>query len=347
MYLNQNKLYRVGLKRTVPKGHLFPVAALLLSGLFFSANLQAADSLPQNYLQAKPGDVVKVKLSELHPTQMVLGKLQVAGELANYSEDAESLFNKLCKVQGAGKLDEISGSSTPKDPSSYTCKQAAGTKKKDMNTVDVGPDGKLYLTDGHHAFSGFWNAPNGGGDITLTVLVAQNLSHNSAGNVLTPAQFEQKMTELKHFLPVDAEGKTITFSQLPATLDLSQFQDDPYRSMLYYLRGVSYDKSDKNLNPETGKPYPDVPFLEFYWGQLLRSKMDLTHYDLHKQDDYVKALKDAAELMVSVPKTEVIGSSGQSAAALGQMNHVDGKRLAKLAKPDSKLAKALEFQASH
>ncbi|CFQ39353.1 hypothetical protein [Yersinia bercovieri] len=77
---------------------------------------------------------------------------------------------------------------------------------------------------------------------------------------------------------------------MPNTLGMSALQDDPYHSMLYYLRGISDDKSDKNLNPETSKPYPELPFLEFYWGQLLRSKMDLEGYNLHKQDDYIKAL---------------------------------------------------------
>lgn len=75
--------------------------------------------------------------------------------------------------------------------------------------------------------------------------------------------------------------------------------------------------------------------------------MDLKHYNLHKQDDYIKALKDAAVLMVNVPKQQLIGHSGQTAAALGQMSNIDEKRLNKLAKPDSKLAKALEYQASH
>jgi len=321
---------------------------LLLSGLMIcSGNLHAAPASELSHLQAKPGDILQVKLSELHPTQMALGKLQVSGELADYAEDSKGLFKKLCKVQGAGKLEEMSDSSTPKDPSSYTCKQAIGSKKTDMNTVDIGPGGQLYLTDGHHAFSGFWDAANGGGDVTLSVLVVQNMSHDSNGTALTQEQFERKMADAKHFLPVDAAGKTITFSQLPDTLDMSKFQNDPYRSMLYYLRGISYDKSDKNLNPETGKPYPDVPFLEFYWGELLRSKMDLTRYNLKKQDDYIQALKDAAALMVSVPKNELIGSSGQTAMALGQMGSIDEKRLDKLAKPDSKLAKALEYQASH
>lgn len=328
------------------KMRLYPAGSglLLLSGLmFYSVNLHAAPSLAN--LQAKPGDVIQVKLSELHPTQMAVGKLQIAGDLADYADDPKNLFKKLCKVQGAGKLAEMSASSTPKDPSSYTCKLAVGTHKTDMNTVDVGPAGQLYLTDGHHAFNGFWDAAKGGGDVTFSVLVGQNMSRDSHGIALTQTQFEQKMAERKHFLPVDAEGKTITFSQLPDSMQMRDFQNDPYRSMLYYLRGISYDKSDKNLNPETGKPYPEVPFLEFYWGQLLRSKMDLKRYNLNKQDDYIKALKEAASVMVTVPKAQLIGDSGQTAAALGQMEHIDEKRLNKLAKSDSKLAKALEYQA--
>ncbi|MCS3433437.1 ParB/Srx family N-terminal domain-containing protein [Klebsiella sp. BIGb0407] len=334
MYLNKMGLY------TKYSG------LLLLSGvMFFSQALHAAPSL--SYIEAKPGDILQVKLSELLPTQMAVGKLQVAGTLAEYAQDKTALFKALCKTQGAGKLSEINASSTPVDPSSYTCKLAAGTDKKEMNTVDIGPAGKLYLTDGHHGFNSFWDVPKGGGDVTLSVLVEQNLSHDSKGTVLTQVQFEQKMAKLKHFLPVDAQGQPVSFSQLPESLGMSHFQNDPWRSMLYYLRGIAYDKPEKNINPATGEHYSAVPFLEFYWGQLLRSKMDLKRYDLNNQDDYIKALKAAAVVMTTVPAAELIGNSGKTAAALGQLKHIDEKRLAKLAKPDSKLAKALEYQVSH
>ncbi|MGP2411306.1 ParB-like protein [Yersinia sp. 2553 StPb PI] len=348
MSLSKNYLYQAGATQVRWASELFSASILLFCGLIlYSVNLCAAQSLPHNDLLTKPGDVIQIKLSELHPTQITVGKLQIAGDLADYASDSKHLFNDLCKVQGAGKLAKYSLSSTPKDPTSYTCKQAIGTNKADMNTVDIGPMGKLYLTDGHHAFNSFWDAPGGGGDVTLSVLVRQNISRDNDGTLFTQAQFEQQMTELKHFLPIDAEGKPITFSQLPATLGTSAFQDDPYRSILYYLRGISYDKSDKNLNPETGKPYKEIPFLEFYWGQLLRSKMDLKRYNLHKQDDYIKALEDAATLMVNVPKQQLIGHSGQTARALGQLNSIDEKRLDKLAKPDSKLAKALNYQSTN
>lgn len=348
MYLNTLDIYQTDLAQIRPVSRLVSTAVFLFSGLMLcSANASAVQPVTPDYSSAKPGDVIQIKLSELYPTQMAVGKLQIDGDLADYASDPESLFNDLCKVQGAGKLAKSDATSTPKNPGTYSCTLAVGTKKADMNTVDVGPEGKLYLTDGHHAFNSFWEVPDGGGDVTLSVLIGENLSRDSSGKPLTQSQFEQKMAELKHFLPIDAKGNPITFSQLPDSLGLSKFQDDPFRSMLYYLRGVSYDKSDKNLNPETGKPYPEVPFLEFYWGQLLSSKMDLTAYNLHQQDDYIRALKDAAALMVGLPKQQLIGNSGQTAAALGQMSRVDKKRLKKLAKPGSKLAKALAYQASH
>ncbi|WP_159567250.1 ParB/Srx family N-terminal domain-containing protein [Budvicia diplopodorum] len=344
MCLSNVDLCHIELVQVRPIGRLASAALMLFSGLILcSASVSAAT----NYLAAKPGDVIQIKLSELYPTQSAVGKLQIAGDLADYASDAKSLFNDLCKVQGAGKLADSNVSSTPKDPESYRCKLAVGTKTSEMNTVDIGPEGKLYLTDGHHAFNSFWDVPGGGGDVTLSVLVGQNVSKDANGISLTQAQFEHKMAELKHFLPVDANGNAITFAQLPKTLGMSAFQDDPYRSMLYYLRGVAYDKSDNNLNPETGKPYPEVPFLEFYWGQLLNSKMDVNRYSLHQQDGYMMALNEAATLMVGLPKRQLIGSSGLTAAELGQMASIDQTRLNKLAKPDSKLAKALAYQAEH
>lgn len=344
MYLNGIDLFKDNFSQIMPFNRLASAAMILFSGLMLcSASTFAA----QNYLSAKAGDIIQIKLGELHPTQSAVGKLQIAGALADYVSDSKSLFNHLCKVQGAGKQAEIDALSTPKDPASYHCKLAIGTHKSDMNTVDIGPGGKLYLTDGHHAFNSFWDVPGGGGDVTLNVLVGQNISQDANGVPLTQGQFEHKMAELKHFLPIDANGKPITFAQLPKTLGMSSFQDDPYRSMLYYLRGISYDKSDKNRDPATGKPYPNVPFLEFYWGQFLSSKMDLTRYNLHQQHDYIQALKDAAALMVNLSKQQSIGSAGQTAAALGQMSSIDKKRLKKLAKSDSKLAKALAYQADH
>lgn len=348
MYLNTLDLYQADPDQIRPVSRLVSTAVLLFSGLMLcAANASAVQPVSPDYSSAKSGDVIQIKLSELHPTQMAVGKLQIDGDLADYESHPERLFNDLCKVQGAGTLADSGTASTAKNPATYRCTLAAGTKKADMNTVNVGPEGKLYLTDGHHAFNSFWEVPGGGGDITLSVLVGENLSRDASGKPLTQSQFEQKMAELKHFLPIDANGNPITFSQLPDTLGMSGFQDDPFRSMLYYLRGVSYDKSDKNLNPQTGKPYPEVPFLEFYWGQLLSSKMDLAAYNLHQQDDYIRALKDAARLMVSLPKQQLVGSSGQTAAALGQMSSINKKRLKKLAKSDSKLAKALAYQASH
>ncbi|SUB83933.1 Putative ParB-like nuclease [Pragia fontium] len=329
--------------------YLYPMvfAVMVVSGLgLYSGSVLGAQAL-DNRLLAKAGDIIQVQLRELHPTQSAVGKLQIAGDLADYAQDRTSLFKDLCKVQGAGKLLSSSERSTPHDPSSYRCSLLPGSDKSAMNTIDIGPGGEFYLTDGHHAFNSFWDAVGGGGEVTLAVLVGENLTHDAEGNPLSHQQFEQKMAQLKHFLPIDAAGKPITFAQLPQTLGMAAFQDDPYRSILYYLRGVSYDKSDKNLNPNTGQPYSDVPFLEFYWGQLLNEKMDLSRYDLRQQDDYIRALNDAALVMVGLSDSQLIGSSGKTAAELGKLNKIHQKKLKKLAQHDSKLAKALAYQAAH
>ncbi|QBH95164.1 hypothetical protein EKN56_01310 [Limnobaculum zhutongyuii] len=314
------------------------------SGILLSAMAMATQT-SDNRMLAKTGDIIQVRLDELHPTQIAVGKLQIAGDLDEYTRKPEKLFAELCKVQGAGKLKQQTKFSSPEDPSSYRCSLPAGTDKSAMNTVDIGPGGKIYLTDGHHAFNSFWEAS--GGDISLSVLVGQNLSRDATGNPVTQAQFEQKMAELKHFLPIDAKGNAITFAQLPSSLGLKLFQDDPWRSMLYYLRGISYDKSDNNLDPKTGQPYPEVPFLEFYWGQLLNSKMNLAQYSLSELDGYINALKDAAKIMTELSPEQRVGDSGKSAAELGKLDKIHKKKLKKLSEPDSKLAKALAYQRSH
>lgn len=324
-------------------------AGPLLAGLFalltgYSGFASAASAAA--HLQSQPGDILQVTLSELHPTQMAVGKLQIAGALADYSRHPERLFKKLCKLQGAGKVASSNALSTLKDSSSYTCTQQAGTYPQDMVIVDVGPAGQLYLTDGHHALTELWQIA-GNGEVRLPVRVEQNLSRDKEGMLLSQQQFEQKMAALKHFLPVDGEGRTIRFANLPDRLDVSRFQDDPYRSLLYYLRGVAYDKPEKKRDPQTGAAYPEVPFLEFYWGQMLRSKMDIKDYDLRKQQEYIRALKEAALIITKLPACTMVGSSGYTAAALGQMDHINEKKLNKLAGPDSPLAKALASQTGN
>ncbi|MBK5074978.1 ParB/Srx family N-terminal domain-containing protein [Budviciaceae bacterium CWB-B4] len=314
------------------------------SGILLSSMAMATQN-SDNQMLAKTGDIIQVRLDELHPTQVAVGKLQIAGDLDEYTTKPEKLFMDLCKVQGAGKLEQQTQSSSPEDPSSYRCSLPVGTDKSAMNTVDIGPGGKIYLTDGHHAFNSFWEAS--GGNVRLSVLVGENLSHDAKGNPVTQAQFEQKMAELKHFLPIDAKGNAITFAQLPSSLGLKLFQDDPWRSMLYYLRGISYDKSDNNLDPKTGKPYPEVPFLEFYWGQLLNNKMNLSQYSLSELDGYINALKDAAKIMTELSPEQLVGGSGKSAAELGKLDKIHKKKLKKLSEPDSKLARALAYQMSH
>lgn len=323
-------------------------AGAILAGLFvlLTCSGSASAASAGAGLQAQPGDIIQVTLSELHPTQMAVGKLQIAGTLAGYSRHPERVFKKLCQLQGAGKVASSNAFSTLKDPTSYTCTQPAGTYPREMIPVDIGPTGQLYLTDGHHALTALWQIA-GNGEMKLPVRVEQNLSRNEEGGLLSQQQFEQKMAALKHVLPVDAEGGPVRFADLPDRLAISSFQDDPYRSLLYYLRGIAYDKPQKQRDPLTGKPYPEVPFLEFYWGQMLRSKMAIKDYDLRRQQEYIRALKEAARIITTLPASTMVGSSGYTAAALGQMNQINEKKLSKLAAPDSPLAKALAWQAGH
>lgn len=325
------------------------LAAVISAGLLtlltsYTRPVSAASAA--TYLQARPGDTIEVTLRELHPTQMAVGKLQIAGALADYTHHPKRLFKKLCQLRGAGTLASSSERSALKDPTSYICTLPAGTQPQEMIPVDIGPTGQLYLTDGHHTLTGLWQMA-GDGEMKLPVRIEQNLSRNKEGELLSEPQFEQKMATLKHFLAVDGEGRAIRFSDLADRLDLNAFQDDPYRSLLYYLRGISYDKPEKKHDPETGAPYPEVPFLEFYWGQLLRNRMDIKRYDLSKQQDYIRALKEAASIMIALPPGTVAGDSGLTAAALGQRDHINEKKLNKLAEPDSPLANALAYQAKH
>ena len=132
----------------------------------------------QAYLKAKPGDVIKVRIEELNPTQAAIGYDQIyyklgrwqgdfarptwAGDTANQidylNRTVGKKFDDYCEDTGAGKRAQPFASIAQAQaarldkPETFSCLNAPGADATALKTVVVGWDGKLYLTDGHHSF---------------------------------------------------------------------------------------------------------------------------------------------------------------------------------------------------
>ncbi|HEY9271347.1 ParB/Srx family N-terminal domain-containing protein [Achromobacter sp.] len=242
---------------------------------------------PRNtaYLEAKPGDVIQVRIEELHATQSAIGYDQIYYKLGRWQGDfarptwaakpeqqldylnrtVGKKFDDYCEDMGgserAQEFQSIAEARAARldQPATYTCKNAPGTNAANLKTVVVGWDGNLYLTDGHHTFSSLREIADGGPKLPVWVKVDANYS-----SLPNAAAFWQRMVDERRAWLRDGQNQPITVDQLPARLGLASaqeaggMQEDRYRSLVYFTRDIAY--SNGNL-PE---------FAEFLWGDWLR-----------------------------------------------------------------------------
>lgn len=137
---------------------------------------------------ARPGDLLNVALNELHPTQTVLGYDEVYYKLGRYlsgNDVKNGSFNKRfddwCEANGQEKAKSADANSRLDDSTSFSCTVELGSETEAttgvMKTAVVGPKGQLYLTDGHHTFTSFWESEDGGPDTHVRVRITANYSH--------------------------------------------------------------------------------------------------------------------------------------------------------------------------
>ncbi|MFJ9423596.1 ParB/Srx family N-terminal domain-containing protein [Streptomyces sp. NPDC101249] len=290
------------------------LACALLVGQLLSGTPAAAQPAAA---PARAGDLIEVTLDQLRPTQPSLGYDQIFYKLGRYGstkdEDRGKInkrFDDWCETNGQGAAASVDADARLTDPSSFTCTIPLGQETADslaqMKTVVVGPGGALYLTDGHHSLTSFWEAADGGPRTPIRLRVSANLSG------LSTADFWKRMQAQNWVWLKDENGRAITVSQLPTRLGLSRFHDDRYRSLVYFTRGIGYEQADGSAE-----------FLEFLWGGWLRDRIDLSRYDLTSLPSSLDAVRDASKAMTDLPADTVV-AGGRTAAELGRLAEWNG-----------------------
>ncbi len=307
----------------------------------------AAAACPQaneRYCAAAVGDLLEVTLKELRPTQPALGYDEVYYRLGRYTLGAKAtdeLLDQWCATNGQGGLESANPAATVTDSASFTCALAVGSEtdasRIPMKTAVIGPGGQPYLTDGHHTLTSFWEAPGAGPDTAVRLRITANLK-DAAPEAFWAEMQSQGWTWLK-----DADGKTITPDQLPASLGLESFANDQYRGALFFVRDVGYGQDDTS-----------PAFQEFYWGQWLRNQTDPNlrpaDFILTDMASYRTLVGNIGTAMVALSDTTEI-AGGQDAKALGKLESFGQKAFDALTAPlDSekpgKLTYAIAYKAT-
>ncbi|MBB1255102.1 ParB/Srx family N-terminal domain-containing protein [Streptomyces alkaliterrae] len=334
--------------RRLTRGRALLLAALFaLSGAALitpSATASAAAAAAESASGQNGAEELRwVRLDKLHPTQGAVGHDQVHYKLGRYAstkDEDRGKFNKKyddwCEANGQGEAASVRAHARLDKPGRFSCTIPEGQETADsvaaMKTVVVGPRDRLYLTDGHHTFTSFWETPDGGPKTKIRVRVAADLSH------LDKKEFWAEMEQRGWVWLRDGGGRKITADQLPGRLGLDRLDDDPYRALVYFTRDIGYQK-----------PAKPVEFLEFYWGAWLRDdlRLSLDDYDLDDHADYLRLVEDASRAMVALPGTTEL-ADGRTADGLGRLATWNAKEFAKLSTPmaDAKPGK-LAYALNH
>ena len=291
---------------------------------------------------ATAGDLIDVALADLHPTQPSLGYDEVFFRVGRYTLGAGAsspVFDAWCGANGQGAVKAVGTGATVADRESFTCEVPVGSETPEttagMKTAVVGPGGKIYLTDGHHTLTSFWEVPGGGPDAHIRVRVVANLKH------LEPQAFWREMQANGWTWLRLADGEPAGSEHVPANLGLKNFANDRYRGVMFFLRDISYFQDDSI-----------PPFQEFYWGYWLRKQTEpglrLENFDLHAVSSYQELLGNVGRAMIALPEDTEI--EGLTAGQLGKLPSFGQRTFDELSAPlDSakpgKLSYSLAYRA--
>ena len=275
----------------------------------FSANAIKLDHSDRT--EFAKGSLHWVTLSELLPTQPVIAHDQVNYKLASFSANPDKLYDSLCESYGAS--DEVLSwdkNSTPSNPDSFTCVGEIGDKTKDINTVIVGPGGKLYLTDGHHSFSTFYDMKQGGATLPVYVEVQDNWSSETSESA-----FWARLDKANNSWRYRADGTEVNYQDMPTSLGRRALANDPYRGAMYFAKKIGWNKGDAAA----------INYLEFHWANEFRNKISLSEGDRNDPQKYLNKIKELSLAIIAVDSDKIVGKTGYTAAELGQKEKWDKK----------------------
>lgn len=313
---------------------------------------QIADLLPSGsavgstYGCAEEGELLDVRIGDVHATQPSVGYDQIYYKLGRYSmgkDEINKKFDDWCEANGQEEAASALPDARLDDPSSFACTVPVGQETADtiapMKTVVIGPAGVPYLTDGHHTLTSFYETADGGPDLHVRLRVVANLSEMST------ADFWAEMQKNAWVWNRDVDGNEVPVEQLPSGIGLSNLEDDKFRSLTYFARDIGFTAGT-------------IPFLEFYWGAWIRDSgaVDISGLDSNDFASYLSTVDAVARAQVAAPKDSVV-DSGRTAAELGALDEWnDGKaatkgEFGKLSRPYSdedpgKLAYSLAYKAT-
>lgn len=249
-------------------------------------------------------DIVMIRVSDLKPTQAFIAHDQVNYKLHRYQVDRRKLFDDLCEVHGRGDRAEITDTSSPRDPATFSCllSDDTGFAPATMKTAVLGPDGQYYLTDGHHTFSSLHDFAGTGPQFEVPVRVTHDQS------AMAPQAFWQWMQDNRLTWLQNADGAGITPQQLPARVGRDNLGNDVWRGALYFLRDQVWEKPD-----------PAIPFVEFYWVQQLRQHAHLQPPALNTAESYLLWLERLGGHLLALADDTSVGPQGQNPAAMGRL----------------------------
>ena len=315
------------------------LACVMLSGLLALLPIQSRAALPDSVSE---GDIITLPLRVLIPTQPSVSYDQIYYKLGRFERDRHKNFDEICENNGARAVSTIHRQSELNDLSSFECAEAPGSRPNEMKTIVIGPDNKPYLTDGHHTFNVFWHMPGGGPE--LNVFVRVDGDYRDAASM---DAFWQQMKADGNVWLRDDHGNEITVEQLPPSLGMSHFNNDPYRGLMYFSRGVSWQKPERLTNPDTGERYAAIPFLEFYWTQEIRQHVDVNDFDLTQRRGYNAAIRKVSDVILGLDSDHIIGDSGRTARHMGQFGRFNSAELERLNRPDrGKLSYMLMYKSA-
>ncbi len=264
-----------------------------------------------------------INISQIRPTQPAIGDDEVNYKVAKLQNNRRALFDEFCKNSGAKGVKTFSGQSSLTQPTSFSCLAALGSETEDVKSAVMAPDHHIYLTDGHHTVSTFRALANNK-DFPFVVRITHDFSHLASMGTFWNTMQQQHLTWLK-----DPQGKSVAPAQLPQQIGLQVMQNDPYRSIVYFLKGIAYDK-----------PNQPPPFLEFYLGSWLRAQQPVNAQQLSTKAGYMAYLQQAAARLVAAQRNQhsTVEVDSPTLSQLGQRQSVNEKKLSKLAEPGGKLS---------